>query len=141
MCAPAEVRRDLDSVTSLLKARFAAQESVQSLNSAFHSRHQLEDETFAEYSRILMRLYSRLESVAVGREREAFALLRDTSLKGQLIRGVRDPLMRRELGRIEMANDDQSFAELREEAMRLFQDEVEIQLSGQSYRLLIVGGY
>lgn len=114
-------------MTSLLRARFATQESVQSLNSAFHSRHQLEDETFAEYSRILMRLYSRLESVAVGREREAFALLRDTSLKGQLIRGVRDPLMRRELGRIEMANDDQSFAELREEAMRLFQDEVEIQ--------------
>ena len=92
-------------MTSLLRTRFATQESVQSLNSAFHSRHQLEDETFAEYSRILMRLYSRLESVAVGREREAFALLRDTTLKGQLIRGVRDPQMRRELRRIEMAND------------------------------------
>lgn len=132
LCAPAEVRQDLVSVTSLLKARFAPQESVQSLNSAFHARLQLGDETLAEYSRALMRLYSRLESVAgQGREGEAFALLRDNALKGQLIRGVRDPLIKRELRRIDMASEDQSFSELREEALKLFQDEVEFHSQGQ----------
>ena len=64
LCHPLSVRQDLASLTTLLRVRFGPPESIASLNAAFHSRCQLEGESLAEYSRVLMRIHDRMEQSA-----------------------------------------------------------------------------
>ena len=66
-------------------------ETMHSLSTEFHARVQLNGETLAEYSRVLMRLRNRMEkATATEEEGRALAHLRDTALKGQFIQGVRE---------------------------------------------------
>ena len=130
LCHPLSVRQDLASLTTLLRVRFGPPESIASLNAAFHSRCQLEGESLAEYSRVLMRIHDRMEQSAASLvERQALALLRDNALKEQFVRGVRGQSIRQELRRIVLGSADGSFHDVRNEALFLFQEHEEISRS------------
>ena len=123
LCHPLSVRQDVTSLTTLLRVRFGPPESIASLNAAFHSRYQLEGESLAEYSRVLMRIHDRMEKAAASLvESQALALLRDNALKEQFVRGVREQSIRQELRRIVLGSVDGSFHDVRNEALCLFQD-------------------
>ena len=126
LCHPLSVRQDLASLTTLLRVRFGPPESIASLNAAFHSRCQLEGESLAEYSRVLMRIHDRMEQSAASLvESQALALLRDNALKEQFVRGVREQSIRQELRRIVLGSADGSFHDVRNEALCLFQEHEE----------------
>ena len=98
-------------------------ESIASLNAAFHSRYQLEGESLAEHSRVLMRIHDRMEQSAASLvESQALALLRDSALKEQFVRGVREQSIRQELRRIVLGSADGLFHDVRNEALCLFQE-------------------
>ena len=95
------VQRDYDALVALLQLRFAPHETVHSLSAAFYTRVQLDGETLAEYTKVLMGLHNRMEKTAATEaEGQALALLRDTALKGQFVKGVQEQSVRRELMRI-----------------------------------------
>jgi len=64
LCHPDAVRRDYGALVALLKLRFAPFKTVHSLSTEFHAREQLNGETLAEYSRVLMGLRNRMEKAA-----------------------------------------------------------------------------
>lgn len=127
LCHPEAIRLDYQSLVDLLTLRFGPTESVPSLGTTFHARMQMDGETLADYSRVLMRLHSRMEKAAVTRaEGDALALLRDNALKEQFVRGVRDQSVRYELRRIALGSANQSFLAMRDEVLSLLGDHDEV---------------
>ena len=123
LCSPLSERETLSSLLALLRRRFGAPETVQSLMSALYSRSQLHGESLADFSRALIRLFDRMESAAGDRSnREALAKLRETTLKEQFVKGVIDTSLRRELRKLIFDHESLSFFELRELALGLFPD-------------------
>ena len=61
LCHPIMVQRDNDALVALLTLRFAPHETVNSLSAEFYARVQLDGETLAEYSRVLMGLRNCVE--------------------------------------------------------------------------------
>ena len=61
LCRAESVREDYDEVVKVLKSQFSPSESLQSLSAEFHSAKQYDHESLADFSRRLMRLYSRME--------------------------------------------------------------------------------
>ena len=91
MCQPEEVRRDFGALVSALRRRFGPWETVGSLRTEFYARMQSEGETLAEYSRVIIRLYQRIEGAApTVAQRRALALIGDDALRHQFVVGVRD---------------------------------------------------
>ena len=124
LCASEEIRKDYSQLTALLRKRFGPAESLPSLTRAFNARCQQEGESLADYSRALMRLYSRMEQAAPQQaDRDALHRLKDLTLKGQFKRGVIDKEVFRDIERWEIRTPDQSFSELREEVLRLYVDQ------------------
>ena len=60
LCHPLAMRQSVESLVALLRSRFGPLESVHSLHAAFHERMQLEGESLADYSGVLMRLHDRM---------------------------------------------------------------------------------
>ena len=80
-------------------------------------------ESLADYSRVLMRLHSRMEKTAVTREEgEALSLPRDNALKEQFVRGVREQFVGQELRRIALNSARKSFLDMRDEALCLLRE-------------------
>ncbi len=104
LCAPEEERDTFEKLASLLCIRFGPSESVSSLTSALYARKQLAEESLADFSRVIMRLHDRMEQAAFGQEREALQLMRDRVLKEQLVKGIGDLAVRRELRRLLVEN-------------------------------------
>ena len=128
LCHPEAIRLNCDSLVKLLTLRFGPTESVPSLSTTFHARLQMDGETLADYSRVLMRLHSRMEKAADTRaEEEALVLLRDNALKEQFVRGVKEHSVRHELRRIALGSADRSFLVMRDEVLSLLGDHSESQ--------------
>ena len=73
----------------VLKLQFCPVESLQSLSATFHSWTQKHGESLADFSRNLMRYYSRMEQAApTVSKRKVLQFLRDTSLKEEFVRRV-----------------------------------------------------
>jgi hypothetical protein len=124
LCQPDVERHDYGALVALLKLRFAPHETVNSLSAEFYARVQLDGETLAEYSRVLVGLRNRMEKVAATEaEGQALALLRDTALKYQFIEGVQEQSVRRELRRIAFHSAGKPFHDMRNEALCLLDDE------------------
>ena len=118
LCASEAVKGDYVELTSLLRKRFGPAETLHSL------RVKQDGESLADYSRALMRLYSRMEKSAPKPEDlQALERLRDISLKGQFRKGVNNDSVSRDIERIEIREPDKTFPELREEVLRLYQDQ------------------
>ena len=98
LCHPLAMRQSMESLTAqLLRSRFGPLETVHSLQAGFHARMQLEGESLADYSRVLMRLHDRIEKAAARlAEGQALTLLRDNVLKEQFAQGVRQQSVRQE---------------------------------------------
>ena len=117
LCHPDAVRHDHGALVPLLKLRFAPHETVNSLSAEFYARVQLDGETLAEYSRVLVGLRNRMEKAAsTEAEGQALALLRNTALKYQFIEGVR-----RELRRVAFHSAGKPFHHMRNEVLNLLQ--------------------
>ena len=85
---------------------------------------QSKGETLAEYSRVLSRLYQRIEGAApTVAQRQALAVLGDDALRHQFVVGVRDEWVRRELSWLMMGSADKPFIVVREEALCLMCEE------------------
>ena len=118
LCQPERVRQDCKALVALLLLRFGPPETVPSLSTAFHGRMELDSESLADYSRVLMQLHNRMERAAASEaEGAALVLLRDDALKEQFVRGVRQ-----ELRRIALNSVDKSFHHIRDEALHLLQE-------------------
>ena len=63
LCQPERVRQDCNALVALLLLRFGPPETVPSLSTAFHGRMQLDSDSLADYSRVLMQLHNRIWSV------------------------------------------------------------------------------
>lgn len=123
LCQPERVRQDCKALVALLLLRFGPPETVPSLSTAFHGRMQLDSESLADYSRVLMQLHNRMERAAASEaEGAALVLLRDNALKEQFVRGVREQSVRQELRRIALNSNDKSFHHMRDEALHLLQE-------------------
>ena len=123
LCCPKEEKDTLEKVLTLLRRRFGSPETVQTLNCTFYSRVQGEDESLADFSRALIRLYDRMESASTNsNERTALAQLRDGALKEQFIRGARDNVIRRELRKISHDEAELCFFAFRELSLKLLRD-------------------
>ena len=123
LCCPKEGKNTLEKVLALSRRRFGTPETVQSLNCTFYSRNQLEEETLADFSRALIRLYDRMESASTNvSEKSALAQLRDGALKEQFIRGSRDTAIKRELRELSHDEPELSFFQFRELALKLLRD-------------------
>ena len=123
LCCPLKDRNEFVKLRELLRLRFRSPETVQSLNYAFYSREQLEGESLTDFSRSIMRLYDRMETMATDpKEKAALSQLREGALKEQFVRGVTDPSVRRELRRLVVDHPKSSFFEMRNLALKLFQD-------------------
>ena len=123
LCASEATRASFSELNKLLRKRFGQAESMHSLSQAFNDRARQEGESLADYSRSLMRLYSRLEKSAQAVEdQQALARLRDVSLKGQFRKGAGNEAVTRDIERIEIHEPGKSFNDLREEVLRLYQD-------------------
>ena len=60
ICQPERVRQDGKALVGLLLRHFGPPKTVQSLGTAFQARMQLESESLANYSRVLMQLQNRM---------------------------------------------------------------------------------
>ena len=126
LCHPLAMRESVESLVALLRSRFGPLESVHSLHAAFHERMQLEGESLADYSRVLMRLHDRMEQAAATlAEGRALALLRDNALKEQFVQGVRQQSVRQELRRLTLASVGRPFFQMRDEALLLLREDEE----------------
>ena len=125
LCASQQVRDNFTDLTALLKRRFGPLETVASLSRALGARVRLEGETLADYSRAIMRLYSRMEKAAASTPDDQAALvrLRDMTLKGQFKKGVGNGQVLKDLERMDIRDPDQTFADMREEILRLYADQ------------------
>ena len=63
LCQPERLRQDCNALVALLLRCFGPPETVHSLGTAFHARMQLESESLADYSRVLMQLHNRMVRV------------------------------------------------------------------------------
>ena len=118
------MRQSVESLVALLRSRFGPLESVHSLHAAFHERMQLEGESLADYSRVLMRLHDRMEQAAATlAEGRALALLRDNALKEQFAQGLRQQSVRQELRRLTLASVGRPFFQMRDEALLLLRED------------------
>ena len=115
--------KNVAQAIKILELAFKPADSVSGYSSTFYSRQQLEGETIADYSLALIKLYSQLVEASSDSEQAALKHLQDTTLKQRLVEGIRDPSVKRELKRIELAYRDRSFFEMREEVLELFKDE------------------
>ena len=121
MCLSSEERSDYSRLLEALKLCFSGTEDMQILSQQFYNRVQKEGEALSEFSRVLKRLYGRMEEkAATEEERNALRQLRDRALKDRFSRGAKEAWVRRELRRIDHATD--SFNEMRKEALVLFQE-------------------
>ena len=126
LCHPLAMRQSMKSLTALLRSRFGPLETVHSLQAGFHARMQLEGESLAEYSRVLMILHDRIEKAAATlAERQALTLLRDNALKEQFAQGVRQQSVRQELRRLALASVGRPFFQMRDEALLLLREDEE----------------
>ncbi|XP_041472249.1 uncharacterized protein LOC121421569 [Lytechinus variegatus] len=131
LCRADSVREDYDELVQILKSQFCPVESLQTLSASFHSCVQKDGESLADFSRNLMRYYSRMEQAAPSEdEKKALHALRDTSLKEGFVRGAREASVRRELRRIELAMKSKPFMDMRSEALDLFRDQESIRKIG-----------
>lgn len=123
MCLPTGKRDSVKEIKKVLELCFTVTENLQSLTTAFHNRRQGEHETLADFCRALMRLYGKMEAMSpCAEEADALKKLWDRSLKDQFASGARDTWVRRELRRISLANKDEGFEKMRQEALHLFQE-------------------
>ena len=123
LCQPERVRQDCKALVSLRLLRFGPPDTVHLLSTAFHARMQLDSESLADYSRVLMQLHNRMERAAASEaESSALVILRDTALKEQFVQGVREQSVRQELRRIAFHSVGKSFHHMRDEALYLFQE-------------------
>ena len=123
VCHPLAMRQSVESLVALLRSRFGPLESV---HAAFHERMQLEVESLADYSRVLMRLHDGMEQTAATlAEGRTLALLRDNALKEQFVQGVRQQSVRQELRRLALASVGRPFFRMRDEALLLLQEDEE----------------
>ena len=123
LCQPERVRQDGKALDTLLLLHFGPPETVHLPSTAFHARKQLDSESFADYSRVLMQLHNRMERAAASEaESAALVILRDTALKEQFVQGVREQSVRQELRRIAFHSVGMSFHHMRDEALYLFQE-------------------
>ena len=91
LCQPDEARRDFRALVPVLRRGFGPWETVGSLSAEFYSWMQSKGETLAEYSRILIRLYQRIEGAALTvAQRQVLAALGDDALKHQSVVCVRE---------------------------------------------------
>ena len=126
LCHPLAMRQSMEALTALLRSRFGPLETVHSLPAGFHARMQLEGESSADYSRVLMILHGRIEkAVATLAEGQALALLRDNALKEQFAQGVRQQSVRQELRRLALASVGRPFFQMRDEALLLLREDEE----------------
>ena len=121
-CHNENVTGDYAALKKLLRRQFGAEESVQALQKAFFERRQREDESLMDFSRSLMRMHDRILEVATETEKDALKGLRDRVLIGQFVAGARNQGVRLELRRLELAEPDQDFTEMRDSARELFRD-------------------
>ena len=121
LCREERILKDFDQLVAVLRSLFGAVDTVQSLTAEFHSRRQHGGETLADYSRILMRIYTRMEKAASSSdEKQALTQLRDTSLKERFVTGSSQVWMQRELRRMELAAKGKTFLQLREDVLEFF---------------------
>ena len=121
MCLPDESRQKYSEMVGALKLYFGYQDNTQNLSSQLHNRVQREGESLCDYSRAILRIYIKMEKAAQTEEQaQALQQLKDKTLTDQFINGAREAWVRRELRRIQMKEG--SFAKVREEALRLFQE-------------------
>ena len=64
LCQPERVRQTGKALVALLMLRFGPPETVHSLGTTFHARMQLDSESLADYSRVLIHLHNRMERAA-----------------------------------------------------------------------------
>ena len=116
----------VESLIALLRSRFGPMETVPSLHAAFRARLQLEGESLADYSRVLVRLHDRMEKAAATlAEGQALALLRDNALKEQFAQGVGQQSVRQELRRLALASVGRPFFQMKDEALLLLREDEE----------------
>lgn len=122
MCLPEKDREIFQKIVDALQLCFGVEDSTQSLSTRFHNSHQHEGESLADFSRNLLRLYSRMETAAATQQdADALRHLRDRALRDQFARGAREAWVRRELRRIDLATTG-SFEDMRRETLVLFSD-------------------
>ena len=81
-CQSERVRQAGNALVALFLRRFGPPETVHSLSKAFHARMELESESLADYSWVLMQLHNRMERAAASEaENAALVLLNDNVLK------------------------------------------------------------
>ena len=68
LCQPERVRQAGKALVALLLLRFGPPETVHSLGTTFHARIQLDSESLADYSRVLIHLHNRMERAAAASE-------------------------------------------------------------------------
>ena len=79
--------KDSEEIIKVLKSLLAPADPVSSLNQAVFNREQQDGDTLADYSRMLMRMYARMEQAAVNDENQKeIKHLKDTSLKERFVR-------------------------------------------------------
>ena len=120
------MRQSVVSLVALLRSRFGPLETVHSLHAAIHARMQLEGESLADYSRVLMILNDRIDKAgATLAEGQALTLLRNNAIKEQFAQGVRQQSVRRGLRRLALASVGRPFFQMKEEALLLLREHEE----------------
>ena len=116
------VSSDYEALVKLLRSHFEAGETLQSLQKALYDRSQGEDETLMDFSRALIHLYNRICEIAPVAKKESLRGLQDKTLTSQFVAGARGQSARLELRRMELANSNKTFNEIRGLALELFRD-------------------
>ncbi|PIK50914.1 hypothetical protein BSL78_12214 [Apostichopus japonicus] len=112
----------MSTAVQALQLCFGLEDSMQSHATVFHNAHQKEGESLADFSRLLLRLHSRMVAAAKTEEDgKALKQLRDRALRDQFCRGAREAWVRRELRRFDLATKG-TFDDVRKEAVFLFND-------------------
>lgn len=132
LCLSERERQNFQTVIDALHLCFGAEDTPQSLGTMFHNAFQREGESLADFSRHLMRLYSRMEAAAPTQEdADALRQLKDRALRDQFSRGARETWVRRELRRIDLETEGE-FDQMRREAMVLFNDPEPVSKKGRA---------
>ena len=122
LCSPKADLSDYEKLISVLKKRFGPLETVNSLHNEFHQRVRSDGETLSEFTRDLIRIYSRMMEAAKPDERQALEQLKETSLKQQLKMGCNNDGVRVGVAQLEMLRPKITFNELRDEILTLYPD-------------------
>ena len=101
LCQPERVHQDCKELVALLLLRFGPPEMLPSPSTALYGRMQLDSESLADNSRVLLQLHNRMERAAASdAEGAALVLLRENDLNEQFVRGVPEQSVHQELRRI-----------------------------------------